>query len=63
MFVDGKVKLGCEHYKTLNVFVKCQICNDFQIAFNAITKKLNNMRLKLNTFANVNIAIKYMIII
>ena len=29
MFVDGKVKLGCEHYKTLNVFVKCQICNDF----------------------------------
>ena len=22
MFVDGKVKLGCEHYKTSNVFVK-----------------------------------------
>ena len=23
MFVDGKVKLGYEHYKTSNVFVKC----------------------------------------
>ena len=63
MFVDGKVKLGCEHYKTLNVFVKCQICNDFADCFQCHNKKINNMLLKLQTFANVDIAIKYMIII
>ena len=40
MFVDGKVKLGCEHYKTLNVFVKCQICNDFADCFQCHNKKI-----------------------
>ena len=64
MFVDGKVKLGWEHYKTSNVFVKCQICNDFVDCFQCHNKKnLNNMRLKLQTFVSVAIAIKYMIII
>ena len=25
----SSVKLGCQHFKTVNVFVKCSICKDF----------------------------------
>ena len=46
MFVDGKVKLGCEHYKTLNVFVKCQICNDFADCFQCHNKKIKQHAFK-----------------
>ena len=46
MFVDGKVNLGCEHFKTTNVFVKCQICNDFVDCFQCHNKKIKQHAFK-----------------